>query len=70
MYVWRDGEFRLDHHIDTQQASDVVSVDINGAVWLAVATGGFVVTSPSQNCDRVCYHSLRFIWSNTLPIVT
>lgn len=47
MYVWRDGEFRLDHHIDTQQASDVESVDINGAVWLAVATGGFVAF-PSQ----------------------
>ena len=39
VYVWRDGGFRLDHHIDTLEATDVESVDISGAVWLAVATG-------------------------------
>ena len=38
VYVWRDGEFRLDHHIDTQQATDVESVDIDSTTWLAVAS--------------------------------
>ena len=38
VYVWRDGEFRLDHHIDTQQATDVESVDIDTTTWLAVAS--------------------------------
>ena len=39
MYVWRDGQFRLDHHLDTQQATDVEATYIAGTVLLAVATG-------------------------------
>ena len=39
MYVWREGQFRLDHHLDTLQASDVESKDVDGTVWLAFSTG-------------------------------
>ena len=42
MYVWREGQFRLDHHVDTQQATDVESVNVNGAAWLAIATGTYI----------------------------
>ena len=37
--MWAVDRYRLDHHIDTQGATDVESVDINGDVWLAVVTG-------------------------------
>ena len=36
VYIWRDGQFRLDHHIDTQQASDIETINVNGSIWLAV----------------------------------
>ena len=37
--MWAGDRYTLDHHIDTQGATDVESVYINGDVWLAVATG-------------------------------
>ena len=44
VYVWRDGQFRLDHHVATQGASDVEPIALHGTVWLTIATGLYIYT--------------------------
>ena len=43
VYIWRDGQFRLHQNIDSQQASDMETVDLNGNTWLTVATGNNLI---------------------------
>ena len=69
VYVWREGQFRLDHHLDTLQASDVESKSVGGTTWLVFSEGEF-------HCPTVIYsHAIlsqlthRFSWSVSTPVV-
>ena len=65
IFIWRSGQFRLDHTFDTQQAVDVEFIDLQTVQYLAVASGKSHTISLPRS--QVLPHLLHT--HHTLPLI-